>query len=82
MIKDIVRRINTLPNADDFYVSQLRDGVSIGYAPRYPEKTPADFSVYLSAGTIKMYSPTPTVAIIKEYSSLNELFKDLENMDK
>lgn len=79
----IKKAIGRLPNAEDYTLSQMRDGYSIGYRPKYPEKTAADFEVFVNQtkGTISMsgnlYALIPT---IKKYTCWADLYRDLQQL--
>ena len=55
--------------------SQCRDGYSAGYAPKYPEKTAADFTVFYNTcdNTWTLYAETACVPIIRKFDSFEEL---------
>lgn len=82
IFSDVKQKFQALKNADDFNMAQLRDGISIGYKPMYPEETPADFSIWIGGGKIKMYgNKHAMIPTIKEYASLDALIADLQKMD-
>lgn len=77
--------VQTAANAGHWYFSQTRDGYYADYRPEYPNKTAADFTVYLCNGSDKprltLYQETATIPTIKQYSDMMDLLRDIQNME-
>lgn len=72
-------------SADPWYFSQTKDGYYGDYRPDSPNKTAADFTVYLCTGSDKprltIYQETATIPTVKQYSDMMELLRDIQNME-
>ena len=72
-------------SADPWYFSQTKDGYYADYRPDYPNKTAADFTVYLCNGSDKprltLYQETAAIPTIKQYSDMLDLMQDIQNME-
>ena len=71
--------------ADPWRFSQTKDGYYADYRPDYPNKTAADFTVYLCNGSDKprltVYQETATIPTIKQYSDMMDLLRDIQDME-
>ena len=72
-------------SADLWYFSQTKDGYYADYRSDYPNKTAADFTVYLCNGSDKprltIYQETATIPTVKQYSDMMDLLRDIQNME-
>ena len=70
---------------DNWYFTQTRDCYYADYRPSYPEKTAADFTVMLdhshTISRLNIYADTATIPTIKQYSKIEELQKELSEME-
>lgn len=72
-------------SADPWYFSQTKDGYYADYRPDYPNKTAADFTIYLCNSSDKprltLYQETATIPTVKQYSNMLDLLRDIQNME-
>lgn len=70
-------------NSEQWFFAQHRDGYSAQYAPRFPEKTAADFSIFGCDEDCvwTLYAETSCVPILRTFKSSEELASTLQNMD-
>ena len=78
--------LNSAKVKDNWFFSQCRDAYYADYRPRYPERTAADFTVCLDHGhtnsRVAIYADTATLPIIKQYSNMQDLQKELSEMER
>lgn len=81
--KHMVRSAN--PTDHWFFSQGFYGGYYADYRPGYPDKTDADFTVSLCNGSDKLrltiYQETATIPIIKQYSDMMDLLRDIQNME-
>lgn len=81
--KNMIRSANL---TDHWFFSQgVYGGYYADYRPGYPDKTAADFTVYLCNGSdsprLTVYQETATIPTIKQYSDMMDLLRDIQNME-
>lgn len=64
-------------SSEHLYKAQMRDGVSVSYEPKYPEKTKEDISIWCS-DIHQIYSFTANDGITHTFNNCNKMIAELE----
>ena len=79
--KNMIRSAN--PTGHWFFSQGVYGGYYADYRPGYPDKTAADFTVYMNSDIprLTIYQETATIPTIKQYSDMMDLLRDIQNME-
>lgn len=80
--KDFKHMIRSANPTDHWYFSRgVYGGYYADYRPDYPDKTAADFTIYLGCDRVTLYQETATIPTVKQYSDMMDLLRDISEME-